>query len=183
MKRYILGVMLISVSTIISFFLGYNYYYFSMYAPITSAIAVIHPTQGHTTNGTITFTYDQQKKQILIHAQLKDTPKGLHGIHIHEYGKCDCPDALCAGDHFNPYKKNHGGPFDKERHVGDLGNIMIDENGIGTYTYYDPCIMLHGPHSILGRSVIIHNDPDDLISQPTGNAGARIGVGVIGIMK
>lgn len=103
---------------------------------------------------------------------------GEHGFHVHECGICE-GDGTSACAHFNPTKSKHGGPDSPERHVGDLGNILADENGHGHYERVDQLISLHGENSILGRSVIVHADRDDFTSQPSGNSGARIGCGII----
>ena len=92
-----------------------------------------------------------------------------------------------AGPHWNPEKCNHGGPGDEIRHHGDLGNIVADENGKGVYVATDDKIQLTGPLSIIGRSMVCHADEDDLgkggheLSLTTGNAGARVACGVIGL--
>ena len=106
---------------------------------------------------------------------------GKHGFHIHEKGTVEkgC-NSLCA--HFNPFNAPHGGPGDSKdkRHVGDLGNIECDENGVCKMKFTDNLIELRGKYSILGRSIIIHEDEDDLgkggdeESLKTGNAGKRI---------
>ena len=77
----------------------------------------------------------------------------------------------------------HGGPMSHMRHEGDMGNIEANSKGIGHLDYVDHNIMLNGPMSIIGRAVIVHENEDDLTSQPTGNAGPRIGCGVIGISE
>ena len=94
----------------------------------------------------------------------------------------------CA--HFNPYGKDHGGPEMKNRHVGDLGNIYFDKKGEAKYSFQDDYIKLRGTKSnIIGRSVVIHADRDDLglgghkDSLTTGHAGARITCAVIGYSK
>ena len=120
---------------------------------------------------------------IRIEAELKGLKPGVHGFHIHEYGNCLCPEGKCAGDHFNPTNAKHGGPNDAQRHVGDLGNIEADMQGNARQILDDHVITLNGPQSIIGRSIIIHEKPDDLTSQPSGDAGTRIGCGVIGIAK
>ncbi|KAF5177629.1 Superoxide dismutase [Cu-Zn] [Thalictrum thalictroides] len=94
-----------------------------------------------------------------------------------------------AGPHFNPLKKDHGDPLGQERHAGDLGNIVAGPDGIAVVSIMDTQIPLSGQHSILGRAVVVHADPDDLgrggheLSKTTGNAGARIGCGIIGLQS
>lgn len=178
MKNFII----LTVAICGAFFLGTTFYYYSpLYPSITKAIAVVNPTQGNTASGVVTF--EQQKDGLHITAQLSGLTPGNHGFHIHEFGNCACPDAVCAGDHYNPTSKPHGSQQDKNRHVGDLGNIIADSEGNGTYETIDHHVTLNGPYSIIGRAVIVHADEDDFTTQPTGNSGARIGAGVIGIAK
>ena len=111
---------------------------------------------------------------------------GPHGFHIHRAGdmRQGC-DSLC--DHFNPDRKVHGGRADHERHVGDLGNISADESGHAYEVFTDTKVQLRNTkYNIVGRSVVLHQDADDLgrggnrESLRTGNAGKRIACGVIG---
>ena len=103
-----------------------------------------------------------------------------HGLHIHELGDCRAPDASSAGGHFNPQGSEHGGPEDAIRHAGDLGNVRSDANGLAQSEITVTGISLGtGGDSIVGRSVIVHAKPDDLTSQPSGNAGPRIACGLI----
>lgn len=170
------------IAVALSLFLGSRYYWYSpFYHTTTKAVAVVHPTRGNTVSGTVIFV--QQKKGTLITAQLQGLRPGEHGFHLHEFGDCACADAVCAGDHFNPTHHKHGGPNSEQRHVGDMGNIVADEQGNARLEYIDLLITLNGPQSIIGRSVIVHEKRDDLVSQPTGDAGARVGCGVIGIAK
>ena len=113
-------------------------------------------------------------------------PNQEHAIHIHECGDLTkgCESA-CA--HYNPYSMNHGGPKSCDRHVGDLGNIKADSNGVAEFQMVDKLVQLNGPYNVIGRSVVIHEDIDDFglgghsDSLTTGHAGKRIGCGVIGI--
>ena len=92
-----------------------------------------------------------------------------------------------AGPHYNPFNTTHGGPEDEIRHVGDLGNVVAMEDGVANYEYEDRLVMLHGEISVVGRSMVCHADEDDLgrggheLSLITGNAGARLACGVIGL--
>lgn len=166
------------IASIAGFFVG-TYYHRQEFPSVQKAVAVVYPTKGNTVEGTVTFT--QEPQGVKISARLKGLTPGDHGFHIHEFGNCACDDAQCAGDHFNPTRNRHAGPRDANRHVGDLGNIHADENGNGTYEELDTAISLEGPHSIIGRAVIIHEKADDLHSQPSGDSGARVAAGVIGI--
>ena len=90
---------------------------------------------------------------------------------------------MSAGGHFDPEHQPHGGPHSAKRHVGDLGNVTANGRGVAEIKITDSVVQLHGPHSIIGRSLIVHAKADDLKSQPAGNAGDRIACAVIGIAK
>ena len=118
-------------------------------------------------------------------------PGSLHGFHIHE--KADFSNGcLSAGPHYNPFGKNHGSPDDEDRHVGDLGNVKVAEDGSCTGGMRDHLVKLFGETTVIGRSMMVHADEDDLgrgddsergvngkTSKTTGNAGARIACGEI----
>lgn len=128
--------------------------------------------------GTATFT--ETGAGVEIHVEVDGAPPGTHGFHIHQTGDCSAEDFTSAGGHFNPTGVPHGGPEDPERHAGDLGNIEIGEDGSGHLMLVsDQITVAAGPTSVVGKAVILHADPDDLISQPTGAAGARLACGVI----
>lgn len=142
-----------------------------------SATAVLNPTEGNEVSGRVAFA--RTDKGILVIAEVHGLTPGKHGFHIHEYGDCSAPDASSAGGHYNPTKQPHGSPEDENHHVGDLGNLVADENGDAYYEQYNTILTLDGDESIIGKSVIVHADADDLVSQPTGNAGGRVACGVI----
>jgi Cu-Zn family superoxide dismutase len=146
---------------------------------IKKAVAVIHPIEGNAVQGKVTFTLE--KKGIRLIADVQGLTPGEHGFHIHEFGDCGSEDGASAGGHFNPTHKQHGCPNSSERHVGDLGNIVANNQGYAHLDVLNKEIKFEGKNNIIGRSIIIHSDPDDCASQPTGNSGARIGCGVIGI--
>lgn len=141
------------------------------------AVAILEPTQGHTARGTVTFTPTATGVRVV--ADLVNLKPGEHGFHIHEKGDCSAPDATSAGGHYNPTGVPHGAPDAPQHHVGDLGNILADDTGRAHLDREFNFLQLHGPHSIIGRGLIVHADRDDLVSQPTGNAGARVACGVI----
>lgn len=160
----------------------------AMSMPLTStdstvhkAVCLVYPTRGNNVTGTVIFTKIQGG--VKVTADLQGLSKGKHGIHIHECGDCTAADGSSAGGHFNPTSKSHGAPMDVNRHAGDMGNIEADETGLAHLEYIDHTLSLDGQNSIIGRSVIIHKNADDLKSQPSGNAGPRVACGVIGISK
>jgi Cu-Zn family superoxide dismutase len=149
---------------------------------VTKAVCVIAPVGGKgKVHGVIYFT--QKGKKVEVTGEITGLTPGKHGFHVHEFGDLTSSDAMATGGHFNPEGKMHGGLHDEDRHVGDLGNVVADEDGKATVKLEDTLLSLHGPHSILGRALIVHAKADDLKSQPAGDAGARIGAGVIGIAK
>jgi Cu-Zn family superoxide dismutase len=148
---------------------------------VHTAICVVYPTQGNNVTGTVTFT--RVEGGVKVVADLQGLSAGKHGIHIHECGDCTAADGTSAGGHFNPMSKTHGAPADVNRHEGDMGNIEADNTGKAHLEYIDNAISLDGEASIIGRSVIVHKNADDFKTQPTGNAGARVACGVIGIGK
>ena len=150
-----------------------------MAAGPTKAICMVHGLGDNKVDGKVTFT--QVDGGVEIAAELTGLKPGKHGFHIHEFGDCSKMDGTCAGGHFNPDGKPHGGPDSAERHVGDFGNIEAGADGKATYKRVDKLITLSGAHSIIGRAIIVHEKEDDLKTQPSGDAGARIGCGVIGI--
>ena len=150
-------------------------------AEVQSAVAVMHPTAGNTVKGTVRFVQMDGLVQIQIDLEgLK--PNSTHGFHIHEYGDCTAADATSAGGHYAPDGNPHGSPEDALHHAGDLGNITADSNGEVHTSMTVGFISLAGLNNpVLGRAVIVHAKADDLESQPTGAAGARLACGIIGI--
>jgi Cu-Zn family superoxide dismutase len=147
------------------------------------AIAVF---QGKLKESYCTFIQESYKSPVKINIHVKNLSKGKHGIHVHEKGnllKNDC--SKCAG-HWNPHNKNHGGLIDVNSHAGDLGNIIADKNGLVNTHISTNKLTLYGKYSILGRSIIIHKDEDDLgrgdydDSLITGHAGERLDCAIIG---
>ena len=145
----------------------------------TQATAYLEPASSSDVSGTVTFT--QQEGGIQIQASVEGLSSGKYGFHVHENGDCSAPDASSAGGHFNPNNTQHGAPSvgPDERHVGDLGNLLVDGQGNAEYQRVDPVISFEGEHSILGKAVVIHRGEDDLESQPSGDAGERIACGII----
>lgn len=143
----------------------------------TAAMVRLNPTENSDVSGEITFT--PSDTGVGVKAEITGLGQGAHGFHVHEHGDCSAPDASSAGDHFNPSGEPHGARTDEERHVGDLGNISANNQGVAHAEFLDEKISLDGRNSILGRAVIVHQGEDDLSSQPDGNAGSPVACGVI----
>jgi len=143
---------------------------------------------GDVVKGVVHFTQAGVGAPVSVEGELKGLAAGPHGFHIHEFGD-NTNGCVSAGGHFNPNSKTHGAPTDEIRHVGDLGNVEAGADGVATIKISDKEISLAGAESIIGRTVVVHADIDDLgkggheLSLTTGNAGARLACGVIGICK
>lgn len=149
---------------------------------VAGAVCVLTPTSksGGNARGTIYFT--PQGDGMRVHGTIEGIAPGDHGFHVHEFGDLTKDDATAAGGHFNPTGAPHAGPNASRRHVGDLGNIKANGRGVAVVDLVDDQIRLSGPHSILGRGLVVHAKADDLRTPPSGNAGDRVAVGVIGVM-
>ena len=147
---------------------------------LAKAVCVVHPTEGNACKGVVTFSAEGGKVKIV--AELEGLSAGAkHAIHIHEFGDATAKDGASAGGHYNPEGHSHALPETAERHAGDLGNLTADAEGKAKYELVVDNITLNGAKNpILGRSIIVHAKVDDG-GQPSGNAGPRIGCGVIGI--
>lgn len=161
---------------------------------VAKAIAQVRSKNEKNIFGYIYF-FENLDGTTLIEGDLMGLPYGYHAMHIHEKANTiNCCESL--GKHYNPFNKQHGDRVTKDmfgnekinenRHVGDLGNIYVDNNGIAKFSFVDSLIKLKGPYSIMGRSIIIHQDKDDgglsshPLSKDTGNSGDRIAYGIIG---
>jgi Cu-Zn family superoxide dismutase len=144
-----------------------------------SAIVVLVEGNSSGVSGTVAFT--EVKGGVRVVADVKGLTPGKHGFHIHQKGDLSKADLTSTGGHYNPQGHDHAGPMSKQRHVGDLGNLEADENGVAQLDSVFKGVFMRGKNSILGRGVIIHAGEDDLISQPTGAAGSRVAGGVIGL--
>lgn len=145
---------------------------------ITQAKSLLSPTKGNRASGDLILV--PADGGIRVSGKIKGLPKNKSfGFHIHEFGDCSSGDGKSAGGHLNPFGKNHGALGGDDSHLGDLGNISSDKTGTAQVDITLPGASFFGPRSILGRGFIVHADPDDLKTQPTGNAGARIACGSI----
>ncbi|XP_022999146.1 superoxide dismutase [Cu-Zn] 1-like isoform X1 [Cucurbita maxima] len=156
---------------------------------MVKAVAVLESNQG--VKGTVFFNQNGNGPTT-VRGNISGLIPGLHGFHVHALG--DTTNGCSStGPHFNPEGKDHGAPDDENRHVGDLGNLVAGDDGTATFSIIDKQISLVGPNSVLGRSIVVHADPDDLgrgqteLSLTTGNAGERIAcvflAGVIGLQE
>lgn len=155
---------------------------FTSAASADELIAVLTPTEGNDVSGTVTFAEDGGKVKVTAHIEGLE-PGSKHGFHIHEFGDISAADGTAAGGHYNPEKHDHALPATEVRHAGDLGNVEANADGVADYTItVDNVSLMDGEDAIIGRGVIVHAKPDDG-GQPTGNAGARVAQGVIGVMN
>jgi len=143
------------------------------------AVAKLQPTKGNQATGTATFT--QRGNRVVVDAHVSGLPPGREvGFHIHEKGDCSSGDGMSAGPHYNPLGKQHAHFTTPERHAGDLPALRADASGTAHLTVeLDVITVTDGATSIVGRGLVVHADPDDYKTQPTGNSGARIACGVI----
>lgn len=143
-----------------------------------SAVAKLEPTKGNTVSGTVEFVQEGDKVKVtaVVTGLAADRE---HGFHVHEKGDCSSGDGMSAGGHFNPDGKPHG-PQSGPHHAGDMPSLKADATGTAKATFaLDEVTVTPGPKSVVGRGLIVHKDPDDFKTQPTGNAGARIACAVI----
>jgi Cu-Zn family superoxide dismutase len=143
-----------------------------------SATAKLEPTKGNAAAGTVDFV--QKGDKVAVTAKVTGLTPGDHGFHIHEKGDCSSGDGMSAGGHFNPATKPHSRPTDANRHAGDMPMLKADASGAATLSVdLDIITIGSGAADVVGKAVIVHKDPDDYTTQPTGNSGARVACGVI----
>jgi superoxide dismutase, Cu-Zn family len=151
------------------------------------AVAEVKPSKAATTqpvmnnvHGTVTFTTLPDGKVSIVAVIMGLTPNSKHGFHIHENSDMSDPGLMSTGNHFNPDKHVHGGPTTSPVHAGDFGNLTTNAQGTANFELTVDNISLGGSkNNVLGKPVIVHAREDDLKSQPSGNAGARVAGGII----
>ena len=144
-----------------------------------SASANLEPTKGNNVRGTATFTQVGEKVRVVAKVSgLK--PNAEHGFHVHEKGDCSSGDGMSTGGHFNPLGTPHGQHGTAPHHAGDLPSLKADASGNAAIDFTASGIAVgSGATDVVGKGLIVHRDPDDYKTQPTGNAGPRLACAVI----
>lgn len=146
------------------------------------AVATLESTSGSTAKGVVHFQ-SAGEDGVEVVADLTGVPVGVHGFHVHEKGDCG-NNAANAGGHFNPGGMVHGAPDAVSHHAGDFGNVTADDKGEVHARFTTHSITINtGTTGVVGHAIVLHGNPDDLISQPAGNAGPRIACGVTTLMS
>jgi Cu-Zn family superoxide dismutase len=141
--------------------------------------AQLVPTTGNAASGTVSFV--KHGNAVLVSGEVRGlAPNKEHGFHVHDKGDCSSGDGMSTGGHFNPQAKAHGAHDHSEHHAGDLVSLRADASGVARFSYTSSSITVgEGVTDVIGRGLIVHRDPDDFKTQPTGNSGARIACAVI----
>ncbi|KAJ3113590.1 hypothetical protein HDU96_003167 [Phlyctochytrium bullatum] len=149
-----------------------------------AAVAVLSPTTaGPKVSGTVYFRQKDAQSPVEISLKLSGVEPGSeHGVHLHALGDLTDPAGMAVAGHFNPFNKPHACGDSEERHAGDLGNVKADDHGKVAAVFSNALLSLYkGSKGFLpGRAFVLHGGKDDCSTQPTGNSGARLAVGVIG---
>lgn len=146
------------------------------------ATATMQATSGSSVAGTVRLE-QLADSALRVTVDLAGVPPGTHGFHIHEKGDCG-DNGNAAGGHYNPTAMPHGGPDANAKHAGDWGNVTADASGrIRTSFVTRSVTLTEGTASAVGHALILHANADDLATQPTGNAGARIACGVVSLQQ
>jgi superoxide dismutase, Cu-Zn family len=143
------------------------------------AIAVIESKSGSHLTGKATFL--EVNGKVTLKLKIKGAEPGTHAVHLHEKGDCAAPDGASAGGHWNPTHEDHGKWVTPPFHHGDIGNVEVGVGGRGTLTLTTDLWTIGGAMEtdVVGKGIIVHAKADDFMTQPTGNAGGRIGCGVV----
>ena len=148
---------------------------------VFKATTTLEAIGGSGVAGTLEWT--QEGDTVTVTGKVTGLKPGMHGFHVHAKGDLSDKEAgESAGGHFNPTNAPHGKPGDDQRHVGDLGNIEADDQGVATVDIEDKMIRLAGENSIVGKALVIH-EGEDKFTQPTGDAGGRVAFGLIELKK
>ena len=144
-----------------------------------TAVARLEPTKGNGASGTVTFT--QRGDKVYVTATVTGLKANAdHGFHVHENGDCSSGDGMSTGGHFNPLGKAHAQHGSGEHHAGDLPSLKADTYGNAELKFESKTITVgSGATDVIGKGLIVHRDPDDYKTQPTGNAGPRVACAVI----
>jgi superoxide dismutase, Cu-Zn family len=144
-----------------------------------AALAELAPTKGNTAAGAVRFT--QSGSKVLVSGEVKGLkPNAEHGFHVHEKGDCSSGDGMSTGGHFNPTGAAHGNHDAGPHHSGDLPPLKADAAGVARFSFESNTISVAGGTTdIVGKGLIVHRDPDDFKTQPTGNSGPRLACAVI----
>jgi Cu-Zn family superoxide dismutase len=138
----------------------------------------LEPRSGTNVRGRADFVESGTGVEVTV--EIANASPGLHGLHVHQVPDCSAPDAESAGEHWNPEMHPHAAPTTPKRHLGDLGNISVGADGRGKLRMHVVGLTVRpSARSVVGHSLIVHAAADDMMSQPSGNAGARIACGVI----
>lgn len=148
--------------------------------PGPRATARLLPTTGNSAAGTVEFI--QLPGRVAVRGEVSGLrPGAQHGFHVHEKGDCSSGDGMSAGGHFNPGARPHGNHDAGEHHAGDLPSLQADANGVARFRFETATLsVVGGAADVAGKGLIVHRDPDDFITQPTGNSGPRLACAVIG---
>lgn len=143
------------------------------------ALAQLSPTRGNAVMGSVTFRQNGDK--VVVTGEVRGlAPGGEHGFHVHEKGDCSSGDGESAGGHFNPSGAPHGQHASGQHHAGDLPSLRADAGGVAKFAFESRTISVgSGATDVIGRGLIVHRNPDDYRTQPTGNAGPRLACAVI----
>jgi Cu-Zn family superoxide dismutase len=143
------------------------------------ATAQLQATTGSSTSGNVRFVQAGDKVQ--VSGEVRGLPPNSeHGFHVHEKGDCSSGDGMSAGGHFNPTGVAHGNHAMGPHHTGDLPSLKADASGVASFSFESGTIAVGGGiMDIVGKGLIVHRDPDDYKTQPTGNSGPRLACAVI----
>jgi Cu-Zn family superoxide dismutase len=143
-----------------------------------AAVANLQPTRGSDVSGTVRF--QQQGEMLRVTGEVRGLkPNAEVGFHVHEKGDCSSGDGMSTGGHYNPGGSPHGKHDAMQHHAGDLPSLKADASGLARVDFQTKSISVGAHGDVTGRGLIVHRDPDDYTTQPTGNAGPRLACAVI----